>query len=218
MGYIQEIEAEKTVIFTAIGAEAKAIRRALEASIGRLAHPWEVHVIGIRAGRLPAESSLCGVQRIILAGFAGALDPTLQVGDVVVDGWPGEPIGFRCGKIHTAGEIIATPASKASLFAETGALAVDMEGDIVRAFAERLGARFLHVRAISDSAAEAVDPTILRFVDDVGNVRPTAVTLGLLRRPSLVPQLARLGANAKLAGRNLGEAMVAIVEGKRGPL
>lgn len=205
------IESKKALIFTAIRAEANAVIRALEASAGGIAVPWDVRVIGIQAKRLAAALPREAIGGIILAGFAGALDPSLKVGDVVVEGWTKEPLGFRCGKIHTAGEIVATPEAKAALFGETGALAVDMEGEVVRRAVESLGAPFVHVRAISDSAGDAVDPAVLGFVDDVGCVRPMALTLGLLRRPSLVPKLSRLGANARLAGRSLGGIVVRLM-------
>jgi adenosylhomocysteine nucleosidase len=198
------IEPKKLLIFTAIRAEAKAVRRALEASAATIGVSWQVRIVGIRANRLDAALPRETIGGIILAGFAGALDPSLKVGDVVVEGWSGEPLGFRCGKIHTAGEIVATPAAKAVLFAATRALAVDMEGEIVRQAANTLGVPFLHVRAITDSAADSLEPAVLGFVDDVGSVRPMALTLGLLRRPGLIPELSRLGVNARLAGRNLG--------------
>jgi len=183
----------------------------LEASAGSIVVPWEVRVIGIRAKRLPAALPHEAIGGIILAGFAGALDPSLHVGDVVVDGWSKQPLDFRCGKIHTAAGIVATPSAKAALFKETGALAVDMEGEMVRRAAASLGVPFLHVRAISDSAADSLDPAVLEFVDDVGRMRPMALTLGLLRRPGLVPKLSRLGANARLAGQKLGSAILRIV-------
>ncbi|MGE9293309.1 MAG: hypothetical protein ACQKBW_06830, partial [Puniceicoccales bacterium] len=58
-------------------------------------------------------------KRVILAGFGGALDPSLQRGDIVID--RGE------GKIHTAADVVSTPAEKAALFEKTGCPVVDME-------------------------------------------------------------------------------------------
>ena len=46
-------------------------------------------------------------------------------------------------------------------------------------FADRLRIPFLHVRAVSDKADEALDARVLTFVDDVGRVRPIAVRRSL---------------------------------------
>ena len=91
------------------------------------------------------------------------------------------------------------------------ALAVDMEGEAVRALAASWGVPFLHVRAISDTASESLDPAILGFVDEVGGVRAGALMMGLLRRPGLIPHLVRLGKNSGLAGRHLGEVVAQLV-------
>ena len=172
---------------------------------------FDVRLIGIGAKHLSA-TCLEQPQGIILAGFAGALDPTLQIGQIVIDGWPSGDAMFRHGKIHTALEVIATPADKTRLFHESGAAAVDMEGDIVRRFAESAGARFIHLRAISDTAAQTLDPALLGFVDEFGAVRPGALAFTLVRRPTLVPHLLRIGLNARKAASHLQSAIVRVCE------
>jgi adenosylhomocysteine nucleosidase len=136
---------------------------------------------------------------IMMAGFAGALDPALRVGDIVEDD-PG-------GTIYTSKELVATVADKAELFHQTGAKAVDMENAIVRQFADRLGIRFIGVRAISDTADEAVDPAIMQFIDETGRVRPAALTKVLIQKPAIVPVLNRLRRNSAIAGRALAFAV-----------
>src|SRR5207249_1339343 len=64
----------KLVIFCAVEFEAKALRNRLDC---------DIRTIGIRATRLPAELASASV--IVMAGLAGALDPSLKVGDVVID-------------------------------------------------------------------------------------------------------------------------------------
>jgi len=118
-----------------------------------------------------------------MAGFAGALDPALRVGDIVKDD--------SSGSIYTSKDIVATAAGKAELFRRTGAKAVDMENAIVRQFADRLGIRFIGIRAISDAADEAIDPAILQFIDETGRIRPAALAKGLIQKPAIVPELNR---------------------------
>lgn len=200
------------LIFTAVHAEASAIAKAVRTH-GRLG-TVDIRVIGIRGAHLPSDGPTPEIRGIILAGFAGALDPTLRIGDVVVDGLSLQGSGeatFRAGRIHTSSDIVATPTEKTALFQQNGAIAVDMEGETVRRFADSLGVLFIHVRAISDTAADALDPAILNFVDDFGRVRPLALFRGLLRRPRLIPKLVRLGVNSRLAGIRLGKVVAELI-------
>jgi purine-nucleoside phosphorylase len=184
----------KLHIFTAIQAEARAIRPILPEGVG-------LTVIGILAVHLPQEID---AGAIVMAGFAGALDPGLGIGDIVRD----EP----AGSIHTSNQIVATVAEKAALFGSTGATAVDMENAIVRKFAERLGVPFFGIRAISDRADEAVDPLVLQFIDETGRLRPGAIAKGLIRKPAIIPSLNRLRINSAIAGRALAGAVAAFLK------
>jgi hypothetical protein len=151
-----------------------------------------------------------------MAGLAGALDPALRAGDVVIGEWPGEmklPVGALRGTIHTQLAIAATPADKATLFAQTQASAVDMEGAVVREWARGQGASFGAIRAISDRADQTLDPAVLGFIDPWGRIRPWALTRTLLLRPALVAHLIRVGNDSKAAARRLGEAVRDAVQG-----
>lgn len=212
MRYHPAMGSRKLFIFTAVHAESKAIARALRNR--GMNSSVEIRVIGIRAKHLQADMTSSTTRGIIMAGFAGALEASLRIGDVVVAGLPSHFVidgGFREGLIHTSADMAATPAKKLELFAMTGALAVDMEGERVRPFADSLGVPFLHIRAISDTATDALDPAVLDFIDDRGRVRPFALTWGLVRRPGLILKLARLGLNARVAGKRLGEVVAKLM-------
>lgn len=107
---------------------------------------------------------------------------------------------------------MATTAEKAELFRRTGALAVDMELGAVRRAMEGSGVPVIGLRAISDPADVAVDPAVLAFVDAKGRTRPVAVAAALVRRPSFVAELRKLGAASKIAAGRLGEAVKWLVE------
>ena len=190
---------DHTVICTALRYEANAISRLPGA---------RVEVIGLRGSLLP-RIDLAGVGAIVLAGLAGALDPSLAVGDVIVDerSTLGALRESARRRIHTATQMICTVADKGALFRSTGAAAVDMEADAVFALAAERKLPCLHVRAISDAADHAIDPAVFRLTDSSGNVRPTALALELLRRPTLVAGLTRLQSRSKLALRNLCDAL-----------
>ena len=212
----------RLVILTAILLEAKAIASALGMPIPapkRMSRRTidgldvELHVVGISGQGLADLPVPDGSARVIMAGLAGALDPTLNVGDVVIDGLPSEiplPLSARRGLMYCATEIAANPQQKASLFAQTGAIAVEMENDTVRHW---LGlesgavAPSVAIRAISDRADQSIDPCLLRLVDQFGRARIGSILWTLLRRPTLIPGLVRLGANSKVAAVKLGEVV-----------
>ncbi len=150
---------------------------------------------------------------VLMVGVGGAIDPSLAVGDVVVDG-PADvvPAGCRSGAIHTVAHVVTTVAEKATLFAVTGAVAIDMEQAIVRERVAPLGMTVIGIRAISDAADDAIDPAVLRLVTDLGRPRPGVIAGTLLRRPGLVPHLRRLNRDTRLALARLGPAVRAVTE------
>ena len=97
------------------------------------------------------------------------------------------------------------------MYRATGASVVDMENSAARAWAAARGARFVGVRAVSDRADEALDPALLRLVDDRGAVRPARLAAELCRRPALLATLWRMRSGAALALENLGKSVGNIV-------
>jgi nucleoside phosphorylase len=159
---------------------------------------------------MPAELPTHGIVAILLAGFGGALHPDLRIGDVVVQGLAdsdARAIGARPGTIHTAGEIVATPADKAELHCRTGAIAVDMEADAVAPLAVALGVPLVHLRAITDTSDQSLDPRLLRCLDRLGKVKPALVVRMLVRHPSMICPLVRLGLHSRRAAQRLGEVV-----------
>jgi hypothetical protein len=164
----------------------------------------------VRLNRYPLE----GFERILLAGLGGALDPALAIGDIVCEGmgegsWPG--LTVRVGKIYTADHLVDTFQEKAKLFQETGCLAVDMEGAIVRRAVESTGAKFVHIRAISDLAGQNVPKRMAGWIDEVGQPRVTRGMGDLIRHPTIAPSMIRLGIQSGAAVKRLGEVVRQVV-------
>jgi adenosylhomocysteine nucleosidase len=149
---------------------------------------------------------------LIMAGLAGALASDLAIGDVVIQGTCADLPGVRFGTLARAGEIVATPAHKAALFRQTGALAVDMETAPARQFAQTLGIPFLAVRAISDTAADTLDPALLTLLDGDGRPRVGRVLAHLARGPGRVGELLRLRRATHTALARLAATLVAVME------
>lgn len=208
------------LILTAVTLEAKAIADALEMACPKPGKSSKAErngisitlaLTGVSALDLPNEPAAL----VLMAGLAGALDPSLAVGDIVVDDWPASlpvPPGVRRGPIYTDHQIAATPEEKAALFAQTQSLAVDMENAAVRDWARRQGTQFGAIRAISDRADQTLDPAVLRLIDVWGRPKPMAIAQTLLRRAKLIPHLIRLGRDSKAAAERLGQSIRGVIE------
>ncbi len=223
------------LVFTAVKAEYDAISSAvkhwtLDTPRGVRATGYDevvVEQIGVRGKNLRnilpkfAHTRLAGV---ITAGVAGALDPDLGVGDVVIDSASMEVDrvvefinamsgGARVhkGPIHTSKTLVSTVAEKKLLFAQNHCLAVEMESQYTRSFAEHRKLPWLSVRAISDSAIDAIPRQVVHFVDRKGNMNPFGITMGLAMNPMLIPQVVRLGRNTTLATKRLSDVMGAVI-------
>jgi Phosphorylase superfamily len=206
------VKRRKWLVLTALAMEGKAVARALGGKTE--SEDVCVRVIGlggVRLNRYPLD----GFERIMLAGLGGALDPTLAIGDIICEGmgegsWPG--LTVRAGKIYTADHLVNTFQEKERLFRETGCLAVEMEGAVVRRAVESTGATFVHIRAISDLAGQNVPKRMAGWINDVGEPRVTRVMGDLIRNPTIAPSMIRLGMQSAAAVKQLGEAVRQVVQ------
>jgi adenosylhomocysteine nucleosidase len=166
--------------------------------------------IGAEAARRAAEAVIALFQPAVVwsAGFAGALDPALRVGDVLQ---PRRIINCGDGSsvIQNAGDgvlvsfaSIATPAQKAKLRDSFAAQAVDMEAAAVARAAEARGIAFAAVKVISDEADFAF-PEMEQFVDSKDRFSESKFALYAILRPWLWPRVLRLARNSSRAAHAL---------------
>lgn len=156
---------------------------------------------------------------ILSSGLAGALDPSLKVGDVVIateiSADPQRGRGFsrllvgavpgsHTGRIIGSDVPLATAADKAALLAQTGALAVDMESHVAARVAERHGLPFAVLRVISDMADTTLPAAALAGMRPDGGIAIGAILASLARSPGQIPALIRTGRDAEKAFRVLG--------------
>lgn len=170
-----------------------------------------VRIIGIRAGRLAAQIAR-SADALILAGLAGALDPKLQIGDIIYQkfgDWPDLP--YRAGLIQTVDHVIDSPQEKSELFRQTGAQAVDMESAIVQRFAQEAKLPLLILRAISDTAAHALPRGMMNWIDDIGRPKLAKLSFAALKQPTLMPTLKRLDRDSRKALAALANAVGAVI-------
>ncbi len=233
------MENPKWLILTALRIEAKAVAGAFSTKfpasatqipLASTAGPVEIHLIAMRAARLPVDAFRKDLQGVILAGLAGGLDPRLHPGDVVVEAPGGIELNkipqtkifqieipgnkVYAGKIHGSDRIIGTPTEKTDLFHQTAALAVDMESHIVRRQCELLGIPFWCIRGISDSAEQHLPVDFAKWIDDTGQIKPSALIKGIASKPSNIPELIRLGKASNLAARNMARVVFETLNAK----
>ena len=140
---------------------------------------------------------------LVSFGIAGGLAPQLRAGDVVIstevladDGrWQAEEtfrarvadlaagLGATEGLVLGTSRILASTEEKRRTWQETGALAVDLESDVVARIAAASGIPFLVVRTIADSAYRALPPAALIPLAKNGTPKLAHVLASVLRRP-----------------------------------
>lgn len=166
--------------------------------------------IGAAAARRAAEAviEVFSPKTICSAGFAGALEEKLQVGDVVrpqmvINAGDGSRVTLVGGEgILVSFDAIANPAQKAKLRDSYAADAVDMEAAAVARSAESHGIDFAAIKVISD-AVDFEFPSMERFVDSEGKFSEGHFALFAALRPWLWLQVARLAQNSNRASRAL---------------
>ncbi len=211
----------RTGTVTGLAAEAKLILKAhrragrslpLLAAAGADAGRARAH-----AARLIAE----GAEVLLSFGLCGGLDPVLRPGDLLLAEAVILPGGGRIAvspahrdRLHTrlraaglrplggalAGSDapVATAAAKAALFAQSGAVAVDMESHSVAAAAEAAGVPMLIVRAVADPAERTLPRAALAVVGPDGRLRLVRAMATMYVRPWEGPALVRLAYEARL--------------------
>lgn len=232
--------------------ELRAVARAMGLRRGRAATApaWvATGVVAARVGvggvyastRTAALIDVLHPRAVLIAGVAGAIDPTLDVGDVIVpvsvldaatgssyDPTP-EP-GGELGNARRRGVLVTvapgavgapntprTPRSAHS-FEEgrpgdriDGAAAVDMETSAIAAVCAARAVPWDVVRAISDLPG-TVTPEVAALVRADGRADPVAAIRLLVREPREVVRLARLAWDTRRALGALGTAVRAELE------
>ena len=142
-------------------------------------------------------------RRVLSAGFAGGLDPALRAGDTLTADFP-TPL------IFSKAIPLETPAEKIAAFRETGARIVDMETDIIGAACAGAGIPLTAIRAVSDTADEALPvPFPVWFDTARQRARPFALVAHLLRHPSHLAPFARFVLRLPRIAGALARAIVA---------
>ncbi|HEY1659586.1 MAG TPA: hypothetical protein VGG14_14625 [Candidatus Sulfotelmatobacter sp.] len=170
--------------------------------------------IGLEAARRASEAAivLYHPQKIYSVGFAGALDPSLRVGEIftpsaILDARDGSrtQLGDGSGTLLTFHHVVGA-AQKQKLASAYPAQAVDMEAAAVATAASRHGIAFAAIKAISDETTFEL-PGSERFIDHEGRFHTASFILFALLRPWLWRRVAQLAGNSRKAVTALGKQL-----------
>lgn len=210
------------------------------AFVGRLGTAPVVAVVGGvgKANARRAAAHVCDAYRVtalLSIGYAGALDPELRRGDIVlsaysVNGLSGGPsvedLGREerlrnvadashehhvyVGPLYTADRIVARHEEKASLFRQTGCPVVDMESWSVYAEAQCRKLPFLGIHTITDTAEEDIPAleVINPFLMSESPLRYLRLMWDIVKRPKLFWDMAILNRDAKIAGQSAAHFLI----------
>jgi hopanoid-associated phosphorylase len=193
-----------------------------EAALARRIRGARVGCAGARPGKarvLAQELVKKGVKRIVSFGVAGALQPGLAIGTLVVGTHVASPNGMwpcdegwsnalaskfpqaQKGGVWGSETLVPTAASKKMLYKQSGCMIVDMESQCAAEAAEAAKIPLAVVRAVCDTSAMNVPPAIMAAITEDGRVEISRAMRHILTHPMEIPGLFHVmrGINRALA-------------------
>ena len=159
---------------------------------------------------------------LISAGFAGALDNDLKIGDLLLaeNFSTVRPIETRASfsglHIHIANlltvpALIDSPEERNKLALKSGAVAADMETEFIARACAAWGIPLLSLRVISDTPHNGLPaPANVLFDIERQQTRMLKLATHLLAHPSRVPRLVHFARRIAHARKILADALVAV--------
>jgi adenosylhomocysteine nucleosidase len=208
--------------------------RSEAACLSRCLPPEDELKVSVALSGARSDGALAGSKRLVADGathllsfgLAGALDPALTAGTLMLPDRIVQAGGIEhrsdpvwhaqlaelfhdqrpvIGPHLGADQAVASAGAKSALFAAMAVRAVDMESHILAAAAAAAGLPFAAIRVICDDAGTALPPAALAAIRLDGSTDLLAIALSVLRAPRQIPALRRLGRAAAQA-----EAMMAL--------
>jgi adenosylhomocysteine nucleosidase len=161
------------------------------------------------------------IDGLISWGVAGALEPSLNSGDIVFaetiinqdktyptsDDWKNKLLDhfsktdFKIlnANIASSLEICATATDKNRLLNKTGAIAVDMESAAIADIAIKHELDFLVIRAIADEANTSIPEAVLKFTDNLGKPEIFNFVSSCISKPTQIREITKLAKSYKIA-------------------
>ncbi len=209
-----------TLICFALKEEAAPFRK-IAAGIGlRRGHHISILLTGI--GRQNAEKSLreflAPPDLVLTCGFAGGLNPDLELGDIIFETSDETlrakllGVGAKQLKIFCADRIATTVAEKKKLRAETDADAVEMESAAIHAVCRERGIPCATVRVISDTATEDLPLDFNALSKPDKNLNYRKLFLAIAKSPGKIGALMELQRKTKFTAEQLAAVLEKIIQ------
>lgn len=206
-------EIRKALVCFAVKEEARAF---WELSKGQ----GNVKIILVGMGKGNAERAIRAAlakgqpQLVLTCGFAGGLRPELTTGTVLfaADAETGLESAFlaagaRKARFHCTEGVAATAEQKRALWEATGADAVEMESEIIRAVCRQQNIPSATVRVILDTAKEDLPLDFNHLMTADLKLSYGKLALALVKSPGKVGGLLRLQKQTRAAAGNLAEVL-----------
>lgn len=162
---------------------------------------------------------------MICSGLAGALQPHVTVGDVIVQSHDlslatfaaqalkERDIPFHVGPLVTVAQPVLTPVARKELAAQTNAIAVDMESQTIAALCKQRGIACLALKAVSDGIDDDLSPILGGFEI----IHIPRIALRVVGNPATWPLAVRLARHSHQAADHLGHAVWSVLTRLAGP-
>lgn len=156
---------------------------------------------------------------MISSGLAGALQPHVKVGEVIVQSHDDalatvaaqalkeRGLPFQVGPLVTVPQPVLTPAARKQLAARTNALGVDMESQTIAALCKQRGIKCLALKGVSDGIDDDLSPILGGFEI----IHIPRIALHVLGHPRTWPLAMRLARHSYRAADNLGHAVWSVL-------
>jgi nucleoside phosphorylase len=155
---------------------------------------------------------------VLTCGFAGGLNPELATGSVVFsadEDFSLSPAlleaGARHATFHCAERVATTAEEKYALRQHTGADAVEMESDVIRAICRKHDIPSATVRVISDAANEDLPFDFNRLMGADQNFNYGKLSLALMKSPGKIKALLKLQKQTAAAAENLAQVLAKVI-------
>lgn len=165
-----------------------------------------------------------GATKLLSFGIAGALEPGLPIGTVIIGTQVKSPDGAwecdtgtinqlmaslphaHCGGVWGSEFLIPTAAAKRALYEKSRCLIVDMESQCAAQIAAESHLSLAVVRVVCDHADMNVPPLVMNAIDEDGRVNVPRALWSLVRYPAQIPHLISLGQGTAKALKVLRKA------------
>ena len=177
-------------------------------------------VIVVGMGRLNADRAIREAlakerpRLVLTCGFAGGLNPELTAGAVVFSSDAEAKLdstlqaaGARPVRFHCAERVAGTGAEKRALRESTGADAVEMESDAIRAVCREQGIPGATVRVILDTADEDLPLDFNQLMTPDMRLDGAKLALAIMKAPGKIGALRRLQQQGNLCAEKLAQVL-----------